>query len=198
MRSAAIKPANTTRRHSRIPVDEYPAVIRAHEGLVRAVARDYHPPPGTGTDDLLQEGRIGLWKACRDYRPDAGAPFRAFAALCIRRQILTALIAATREKHRAVNTATSMAAPIGEDGTTIEDTVASAHQLEDLVVQRERAAHALAAVAAIPDHYQGPLIEVDVRGLTYAEVVAARGFTNRKSLDNLLQRARRAVRDQAA
>ncbi len=91
-----------------------------------------------------------------------------------------------------------MAAPIGEDGMTIADTVASPRALEDLVVQRERAAHALAAVAAIPDHYQGPLVDVDVRGLGYDEVVAARGFTNRKSLDNLLQRARRAVRSQAA
>ena len=76
------------------------ALIRRYTGFVRLKASSYFLAGGD-SDDLIQEGMIGLYKAVRDFRPDKETSFRSFAELCVTRQIITAIKTATRFKHFA-------------------------------------------------------------------------------------------------
>src|SRR3569832_646375 len=79
------------------------ALIRRYTGFVRLKASSYFLAGGD-SDDLIQEGLVGLYKAIRDYRADKDTSFRSFAELCITRQIITAIKTATRYKHAPLNT----------------------------------------------------------------------------------------------
>ena len=93
------------------------ALIRRYTGFVRLKASSYFIAGGE-SDDLIQEGLIGLYKAVRDFRTDKDTSFRSFAELCITRQIITAIKAATRFKHQPLNGYVSFSqTPAGqEDG----------------------------------------------------------------------------------
>ena len=78
--------------------DAYDRIMRRYYGFVRLKASSYFLLGGD-SDDLLQEGLVGLYKAVRDYRSDRESSFRSFAELCITRQIITAVKTATRNKH---------------------------------------------------------------------------------------------------
>src|SRR5829696_4721147 len=92
-------------------------LLRRYTGFVRLKASSYFLAGGE-SDDLIQEGMIGLYKAVRDFRSDKDTSFRSFAELCITRQIITAIKAATRFKHSPLNTYVSFShTPAGqEDG----------------------------------------------------------------------------------
>src|SRR5688572_32775200 len=77
-------------------------LLQRYRRFARAKARGYFLV-GADSDDIEQEGMIGLYKAARDYNPDRQASFRAFAELCITRQVITAIKTATRQKHHPVN-----------------------------------------------------------------------------------------------
>ena len=92
------------------------ALIRRYTGFVRLKASSYFLAGGD-TDDLIQEGLIGLYKAVRDFRTDKETSFRSFAELCVTRQIITAIKTATRFKHAPLNTYVSFShTPAGQDG----------------------------------------------------------------------------------
>src|SRR6266566_6563435 len=92
------------------------ALIRRYTGFVRLKASSYFLAGGD-SDDLLQEGLIGLYKAVRDFRTDKETSFRSFAELCVTRQIITAIKTATRFKHSPLNTYISFShTPAGQDG----------------------------------------------------------------------------------
>ena len=94
------------------------ALMRRYTGFVRLKASSYFLAGGD-SDDLLQEGLIGLYKAVRDFRADKETSFRSFAELCVTRQIITAIKTATRFKHSPLNTYVSFShTPAGQDGTT--------------------------------------------------------------------------------
>src|SRR4026208_1962255 len=78
-------------------------VMPRYQGFVRLKASSY-TPAGGDSEDLVQEGMIGLYKAIRDYRSDRESSFRSFAELCVTRQIITAIKSATRYKHAPLNT----------------------------------------------------------------------------------------------
>jgi RNA polymerase sporulation-specific sigma factor len=82
--------------------DAYDAIVRRYRGFVRLKASSYFLLGGE-SDDLIQEGLLGLYKAVRDYRTDRESSFRNFAELCITRQIITAVKTATRNKHTPLN-----------------------------------------------------------------------------------------------
>ncbi|HWW68011.1 MAG TPA: sigma-70 family RNA polymerase sigma factor, partial [Solirubrobacterales bacterium] len=82
--------------------DAYDAIVRRYRGFVRLKASSYFLLGGE-SDDLIQEGLLGLYKAIRDYRTDRESSFRNFAELCITRQIITAVKTATRNKHTPLN-----------------------------------------------------------------------------------------------
>jgi RNA polymerase sporulation-specific sigma factor len=92
------------------------ALMRRYTGFVRLKASSYFLAGGD-SDDLLQEGLIGLYKAVRDFRADKETSFRSFAELCVTRQIITAIKTATRFKHSPLNTYVSFShTPAGQDG----------------------------------------------------------------------------------
>src|SRR5881409_3358513 len=82
--------------------DAYDRIVRRYYGFVRLKASSYFLIGGD-SDDLIQEGLVGLYKAVRDYRTDRESSFRNFAELCITRQIITAVKTATRNKHTPLN-----------------------------------------------------------------------------------------------
>src|SRR5213083_2204733 len=91
------------------------ALIRRYTGFVRLKASSYFLVGGD-SDDLIQEGLIGLYKAVRAFRPDKETSFRSFAELCVTRQIITAIKTATRFKHAPLNTYVSFShTPAGQD-----------------------------------------------------------------------------------
>src|ERR1041384_2099692 len=91
------------------------ALIRRYHGFVRLKASSYFLAGGD-SEDLIQEGLIGLYKAVRDFRPDKETSFRSFAELCVTRQIITAIKTATRFKHAPLNTYVSFShTPAGQD-----------------------------------------------------------------------------------
>lgn len=90
-------------------------LISKYRNFVRAKARSYFLI-GADREDIIQEGMIGLYKAIRDFRPDKLASFRAFAELCITRQIITAIKTATRQKHIPLNSYVSLNKPIYDEG----------------------------------------------------------------------------------
>src|SRR5689334_5327239 len=92
------------------------ALIRRYTSFVRLKASSYFLVGGD-SDDLIQEGLIGLYKAVRDFRPDKETSFRSFAELCVTRQIITAIKTATRYKHAPLNTYVSFShTPAGQEG----------------------------------------------------------------------------------
>src|SRR6266480_6877271 len=92
------------------------ALIRRYTGFVRLKASSYFLAGGE-SEDLIQEGLIGLCKAVRDFRSDKETSFRSFAELCVTRQIITAIKTATRFKHHALNNYVSFSqTPAGQDG----------------------------------------------------------------------------------
>src|SRR5580765_4131767 len=92
------------------------ALIRRYTGFVRLKASSYFLAGGD-SEDLVQEGLIGLYKAVRDFRADKETSFRSFAELCVTRQIITAIKTATRFKHTPLNTYVSFShTPAGQDG----------------------------------------------------------------------------------
>ena len=90
----------------------YTRLLGRYKGFVRLKASSYFLAGGD-SDDLIQEGLIGLYKAIRDYRTDRESSFRNFAELCITRQIITAVKTATRNKHTPLNHYVSFSAPAG-------------------------------------------------------------------------------------
>ena len=103
-------------------------LLNKHKNFVRARARSYFLI-GADHEDIVQEGMIGLFKAIRDYRSEKLASFRAFAELCITRQIITAVKTATRQKHIPLNSYISLNKPIYDDESdrTLMDVIAGSH-----------------------------------------------------------------------
>jgi len=115
-------------------------MIDKYRNFVRAKARSYFLI-GADRDDIIQEGMIGLYKAIRDFRADRLASFRAFAELCITRQIITAIKTATRQKHIPLNSYISLNKPIydEESDRTLMDVISGSKVTdpEELVISRE-------------------------------------------------------------
>ena len=103
-------------------------LLDKYKNFVRARARSYFLI-GADHEDIVQEGMIGLYKAIRDYRTDKQASFRAFAELCITRQIITAIKTATRQKHVPLNSYVSLNKPIydEESDRTLMDVIVEGH-----------------------------------------------------------------------
>ncbi len=115
-------------------------LINKYKNFVRAKARSYFLI-GADREDIIQEGMIGLYKATRDFRPDKLASFRAFAELCITRQIITAIKTATRQKHIPLNSYVSLNKPIYDEDSdrTLLDVICGnkVTDPEELVINQE-------------------------------------------------------------
>ena len=131
-------------RYQQGDVDAVKVLLERYRRFARAKARGYFLV-GADSDDIEQEGLIGLYKAARDFRPERQASFRAFAELCITRQVITAVKTATRQKHQPLNQYVSISGVRGGDDSaerSVEDLLDD-HYIgdpADTVVSNERMA----------------------------------------------------------
>ena len=172
------------------------ALIRKYQSFVRLKASSYFIAGGD-SDDLIQEGLVGLYKAVRDFRPDKETSFRSFAELCITRQIITAIKTATRYKHAALNSYVSFSqTPAGQDegdvtvgdaiaGPSVDDPavcVISTEELESLVFQLGTGLSSL----------ESNSLRLFLADFSYEEMAAELGCDT-KTIDNALQRVKRKI-----
>jgi RNA polymerase sporulation-specific sigma factor len=171
-------------------------LIERYRRFARAKGRGYFLVGGDN-DDIEQEALIGLYKAIRDYQVERLASFRAFAELCITRQIITAIKTATRQKHQALNQYVSISGVRGGDDPgerTIEDLLDDHNVADpaDHVVSGERMDTMRSAMAAMLSGLEVDVLRLYVEGKTYQEIGDHLG-RHVKSIDNALQRIKRKV-----
>lgn len=170
-------------------------VINKYKNFVRAKARSYFLI-GADREDIVQEGMIGLYKAIRDFRNDKLSSFRAFAELCITRQIITAIKTATRQKHIPLNSYVSLNKPIydEESDRTLLDilTAAKITDPEELIISREELASIECKIGEILSDLELEVLMSYLQGKSYQEI-ACDLDRHVKSIDNALQRVKRKL-----
>ncbi|MGE3834217.1 MAG: RNA polymerase sporulation sigma factor SigH [Acidimicrobiia bacterium] len=171
-------------------------LLERYRRLVRAKGRGFFLVGGDA-EDVQQEALIGLYKAIRDYQIDRQASFRAFAELCITRQIITAIKTATRQKHQPLNRYVSIAAAKpGDDGgeRSVEDLLDDrvTNDPAELVVSNERVDSMRAAMAEMLSGLEVEVLQLYVDGKSYQEISEMLG-RHVKSVDNALQRIKRKL-----
>jgi RNA polymerase sporulation-specific sigma factor len=176
--------------------DAYDRIVRRYYGFVRLKASSYFLLGGD-SDDLLQEGLVGLYKAVRDYRADRESSFRSFAELCITRQIITAVKTATRNKHTPLNQSISFsqsAAADGESEPGLDEMLAgpSAHDPVNQVISSEELHSLVACLSTALSELEGTVLSFYLDGRSYDEM-ASRIGCDTKTVDNALQRVKRKV-----
>lgn len=170
-------------------------LINKYRGFVRAKARSYFLI-GADREDIIQEGMIGLYKAIRDYKKDKLASFRAFAELCITRQIITAIKTATRQKHIPLNFYISLNKPVYEDDSerTLMDMVGedSICNPELLFIDREAYSGMEEKMGKVLSNLEKVVLDYYLQGKSYVEI-AHHLDRHVKSIDNSLQRVKRKL-----
>lgn len=170
-------------------------LITKYRLLVRAKARSYFLI-GADKEDIVQEGMIGLYKAIRDFKGDKLSSFRAFAELCITRQIITAIKTATRQKHIPLNSYVSLDKPIfdEESDRTLMDVLTGAimDDPEELMIHREEFGYLEGKMSEILSELELQVLALYLDGQSYHEISEE---LNRhvKSIDNALQRVKRKL-----
>lgn len=170
-------------------------LITKYQYFVRAKARSYFLV-GADREDIVQEGMIGLYKSIRDFRGDKLASFKAFAELCITRQIITAIKTATRQKHIPLNSYVSLDKPIydEESDRTLLDVIAGSRvsDPEEMIINREAFAGLEDKMAEILSPLEQRVLMLYLDGRSYQEISYDLG-RHLKSIDNALQRVKRKV-----
>ena len=170
-------------------------LINKYKSFVRAKARSYFLI-GADREDIIQEGMIGLYKAIRDFRSDKLASFKAFAELCITRQIITAIKTATRQKHIPLNSYVSLNRPIYDEDSdrTLLDVMPGSQVLdpEEVVINTEEVGSMEEKITEILSDLEWQVLNSYLDGKSYMEIA---GDLNRhvKSIDNALQRVKRKL-----
>lgn len=151
---------------------------------------------GGDREDIIQEGMIGLYKAIRDFRDDRLSSFKAFAELCITRQIITAIKTATRQKHIPLNTSVSLDKPVYDEESerTLLDVIASSEldDPQDLMIFKEDYVHMEDEINKVLSGLEKQVLSLYLDGQSYQEISDE---LNRqvKSVDNALQRIKRKL-----
>ncbi|MED3783084.1 RNA polymerase sporulation sigma factor SigH [Geobacillus stearothermophilus] len=170
-------------------------LIRKYQNFVRAKARSYFLV-GADREDIVQEGMIGLYKAVRDFKGDKLSSFKAFAELCITRQMITAIKTATRQKHIPLNSYVSLGKPIYDDESdrTLMDVLSGTQVTdpEELIVNREEVDDIELKMAELLSDLERKVLALYLDGRSYQEISEE---LNRhvKSIDNALQRVKRKL-----
>jgi RNA polymerase sporulation-specific sigma factor len=176
--------------------DALSALLARYRPFARSRARSYFLL-GADFDDVVQESMIGLYKAIRDYDPNAAASFRSFAELCVHRQLITAVKAATRHKHGPLNSYVSFSRPLGddEDGDRVLGDVLPAGPMADpaeQVVSTERIRALQSYVDDVLSDLEVEVLRLYVDGKSYSEIAQSL-HRHTKSIDNALQRIKRKL-----
>lgn len=170
-------------------------LLYKYRNFVRAKARSYFLI-GAEREDIIQEGMIGLFKAIRDFRSDKLSSFRAFAELCVTRQIITAIKTATRQKHIPLNSYVSLNKPIYEEDSdrTLMDVISGAKVAnpEEMVISREEFLDIENKMNNILSDLEWKVLMSYLDGKSYQEI-AIDLDRHIKSIDNALQRVKRKL-----
>lgn len=170
-------------------------LLGKYKNFVRSKARSYFLI-GADHEDIVQEGMIGLFKAIRDYQAERLSSFRAFAELCITRQIITAIKTATRQKHVPLNSYVSLNKPIydEESDRTLMDVIVEGHAQnpEELIIGREDIVSIRDRVDEVLSNLEQEVLTAYLDGKSYQEIADKLG-RHVKSIDNALQRVKRKL-----
>ncbi|WP_003322591.1 RNA polymerase sporulation sigma factor SigH [Alkalihalobacillus alcalophilus] len=170
-------------------------LINKYKNFVRAKARSYFLI-GADHEDIVQEGMIGLYKAIRDFNGEKLSSFKAFAELCVTRQIITAIKTATRQKHIPLNSYVSLDKPLydEESDRTLLDVICGTRVTnpEELLINQEEFADIELKMGEILSDLEQQVLMLYLDGRTYQEISED---LNRhvKSIDNALQRVKRKL-----
>ena len=167
-------------------------LMEKYKGLVRKKARAMFLIGGD-TDDLIQEGMIGLFKAVRDYQPDRDAAFQTFASICVDRQIYNAIQSSNRQKHQPLNSYISLSEQDGENEEHLGDNWGE--NPESIIIDQENVQDLEQEITATLSPMENQVLEYYLAGNGYGEIAQIMGKTP-KSIDNALQRIRIKIREQ--
>ena len=174
----------------------YDRIVRRYRGFVRLKASSYFLLGGD-SEDLIQEGLVGLFKAVRDFRTDRESSFRNFAELCITRQMITAVKTASRNKHSPLNQSISFATSptaAGDGESTLED-ILPGSPVDDpasKVISSEELASLVECLTSVLSDLESEVLTCYLDGRSYEEI-AERMECDNKTVDNALQRVKRKV-----
>jgi RNA polymerase sporulation-specific sigma factor len=170
-------------------------LISKYKNFVKVKARAYFLI-GADKEDIIQEGMIGLYKATRDYDRDKLTSFKAFAELCITRQIITAIKTATRQKHIPLNSYISLNKPIydEESDRTLLDVVSEIKitDPEELIISSEELYSMESKIVELLSDLEWEVLMAYLDGKSYQEI-AKELHRHVKSIDNALQRVKRKL-----
>ncbi|MFT9850433.1 RNA polymerase sporulation sigma factor SigH [Aneurinibacillus sp. REN35] len=170
-------------------------LINKYKNFVRAKARSYFLI-GADREDIVQEGMIGLYKSIRDFKGDKLASFKAFAELCITRQIITAIKTATRQKHIPLNSYVSLDKPIYDEDSdrTLLDIICGTRVTdpEELIINQEEYDDIEDKISEILSDLEQQVLLLYLDGRSYQEI-AVDLSRHVKSIDNALQRVKRKL-----
>src|SRR5438128_2568858 len=172
-------------------------LMRRYTGFVRLKASSYFLAGGD-SEDLIQEGLIGLYKAVRDFRTDKETSFRSFAELCVTRQIITAIKTATRFKHQPLNQYVSFShTPAGQDGDgecTLGDVLpgSAVEEPSVVVISTEELQSLVFTLGTGLSKLESDALRLYLEGSSYEEM-ADELDCDTKTIDNALQRVKRKV-----
>ena len=169
-------------------------LLNKYKNFVRSKARSYFLI-GADHEDIVQEGMIGLYKSIRDFQPARLASFHSFAELCIKRQIITAIKAATRQKHVPLNSYVSLNKPLYDeesDRTLLDVIEGRVTNPEDLYISQEDLAHIQSQISEILSDLERQVLDAFIDGKRYQEIAELLG-RHVKSIDNALQRVKRKL-----
>ncbi len=170
------------------------ALVMRYNRLVRICARPFFLAGGD-SEDLIQEGMVGLLNAIREFDPMKGAAFRTYAETCIRNRIRSAIRAASRDKHTPLNHSVSFETPL-LDGNTDSFPFLSPQGAgpnpEDVLISREEQEERLGTLKGQLSGFEAKILRLYLQGLSYVEI-AEQANRSPKAVDNAVQRIRRKV-----
>ncbi len=171
-------------------------LLTRYRHYARAKARSYFLA-GADKEDIVQEGMIGLFKAVRDFQADRNTAFRAFAELCITRQIITAIKTATRQKHIPLNSYVSLNKPVlteDEGERPLIDSLGNRADLDpaEMLISSEEIDNIKASMARLLSSLETEVLQLYMDGKSYQEIADHLG-RHVKSIDNALQRIKRKL-----
>ncbi len=169
-------------------------LLDKYKNFVRSKARSYFLI-GADHEDIVQEGMIGLFKAIRDFKPTRLSSFRAFAELCVKRQIITAIKTATRQKHFPLNSYVSLNKPLYDeesDRTLLDVIEGRVTNPEDLFISQEELERIQNEISTTLSPLEQQVLAAFLNGKSYQEIAEMLG-RHVKSIDNALQRVKRKL-----
>ena len=179
-------------------VAEERLVIR-YNRLVRMCARPYFLAGGD-SEDLIQEGMVGLLAAIREYDPGRAASFRTYAEVCIKHRLLSVVKAAARDKHTPLNNSVSFETPLfcgNGDRYAYRASVQHLEDPEEIFLSREAFRERMEALMGQLSGFEANVLRLYLTGLSYSEI-AAEVKKSPKSVDNAVQRIRRKLAQQSS